>query len=105
MACVKEQVKALPRSWQELNESQQRDYLYRIEVQCRDAVRQAIAIIMAQDMITVNAMVESVTFKDGVKAVLKLTRGADGCHELADSEGAVVKIVIAHTDHLVSEAA
>lgn len=103
MNCIKEQVKALPKPWQQLSESQQYDYLDRIEQQCRAAVTQAVNIIMSQGKVTVEAIVEQVTFKDGVKVVMKMMKGTTGVHDLADSEGQAVLIIVANTDHLTRE--
>lgn len=100
MTCVVEQVKVLPKSWQQLSEAEQRDYLYRVEAQMRQATKKALQILMAQDMQMVPAQVESVTFKEGVKVVLKMMSGTEGRHAIADAEGSVVNVVIGHTDHL-----
>jgi len=42
--------------------------------------------------------VESVTFKDGIKAVLTLDKHAEGRHNLADAEGTTVLIVMANPE-------
>lgn len=101
MKVVVEQLKALPKPWQSLSESEQGHFLGRIELQCADAVRQAIRIIAAKGQINVPATVESVTFKDGVKAVLKLVSATEGSLDLALAAGHIVAIIIPQGDHLV----
>lgn len=90
MQCVIEQVKVLPKPWQALSESQQREYLDRVEAQMRDAVKRAVFLLAAQESVTIPATVTKVVFKDGVKAELELTPGAPGRHDLADAEGETV---------------
>lgn len=97
MNCVLNQVKAIPKPWEKLGEAEQADYLDSIEAQMRNAVRQAVHIINAQERIVIPAMVDKVTFKDGVQAVLQLPKGADGRHELSDAEGHLVQILILDT--------
>jgi len=102
MQCVLEQCKALPKPWQALGEIEQGEYLARVELQCRNTVRQAIRLICAQDRVVIPATVNKVVFKDGVKAELELTPGAPGRHDLADAEGQIVHILIVDTTALDS---
>lgn len=103
MHCVVEQCKALPKSWQQLSEAEQRDYLARVEAQCRSAVRQAVHILVAQDRVVIPATVNKVVFKDGVSAEVKLSPGAPGRHDLADAEGEIVHILIIDNTALNSD--
>lgn len=102
MKCVIEQYKALTKPWQAMTEAQQRVEIERAENYVRDAITKAVTIISVGDYKSIDAHVESVTFKQGVKAVIQLPRGVEGVHDLADSEGQVVKIVIANTEGFLS---
>jgi len=95
MSIVLNQVKALPKSWQELSEAEQNDYLDSIREQSMEAIEQVVYTLNANSYTTVNAIVESVTFKGGVKAVLITDKHNNpAVHDLAESESKPVKILI-----------
>jgi hypothetical protein len=100
MQCVLNQVKAIQKPWQQLSEAEQDSYLLSMEAQMRDATRKAMSIITAQDRTVLPVKVIKVVFKDGVKAEVELVAGSPGRHELADSEGTIVQIMIADIEHL-----
>lgn len=96
------EIHQLQKPWQNTPMDQQRDVIERLRLQVEDAVKSACLTIAARGSKVVQASVESVTFKDGVKAVLQLSRGNPATHELADATGGSVLIVIGeiaeHTD-------
>lgn len=94
MKCVIEQVKVLPKPWDALSENEQREYLDRVDLQVADAVRQAIQIISSQGHNMVPAKVDSVTYKDGCKVVLKALGGIEHTIHLAEAEGQIVNVII-----------
>lgn len=94
MKCVIEQVKVLPKPWDALSENDQREYLDRVDLQVADAVRQAISIINSQGNISVPAKIESVTFKDGCKVVLKAIGEIAQTIHLAEAEGQIINVII-----------
>lgn len=94
MSLVVEELKAAPDVWQRMNEDKQSEALYRIENQCRGAVRKCVDIIAAQGNVFVNAVVSQVVFKEGVKIELKTPVITEATHELAECTGKVVKVVI-----------
>lgn len=94
MALVTDEIKALPDLWQRMAESKQEEVIYRVRRRIESAIDRTISILAAGERPAMRATVESVTFKDGVKAVLKLSPGAGGRHELADSTGDEVLVTI-----------
>jgi hypothetical protein len=94
MKCIIEQVKVLPKPWEALSENEQREYLDRVDLQVADAVRQAISIISSQGHNMVPAKVDSVTYKDGCKVVLKALGGIEHTIHLVEAEGAIVNVII-----------
>lgn len=95
MNVVLDQVKSAKDVWQKLGERDQEDMLTRIQLGCANAVNKAISFIAVNGNTDyVMADVESVTFKDGVKAVLKIPYRTVGAHALADCEGRKVMIVM-----------
>ncbi len=57
-------------------------------------VREAVGAIVSDQRPVLSATVESVTFKDGIKAALKISKHAVARHDLADCEGRDVIVVI-----------
>lgn len=103
MRIVIDQVKAIQKPWEQLSESDQETYLNSVRLQCEAAVKKAINIIAAQGMVTIVADVDSVTFKDGIKAVLKVGSHVAGRHDLADAEGKAVLLVVSSAEDLINE--
>lgn len=73
----------------------------RVERQCKHAVDQAVHIIASEARATVMATLESITVKDGIKAVLNLSKGDPKRHELIDCTGQQVLVVIANTEAFI----
>lgn len=97
-----QEIQHLQKPWQNMPAAQQQHVLDRLTNAVRENVQKAVKMIASQGHTCMNASVESVTFKDGVKAVLKLPRGNVDNHELAESTDRQVLIVIMnaeqHTD-------
>jgi len=64
MNLVVENAKALPKSWQELSENEQCDYLNRIELQCRSAISECVKIIASQGFIRIPVQIKQTTIKE-----------------------------------------
>lgn len=79
--------------WNTYPKDDQEIKLNAMRLAIEDAVKGAVYVIAASRRSYLKAGVESVTFKDGVKAVLTLLKTADA-HDLADAEGSQVLIVI-----------
>ena len=93
MAAAMKQLRALDKPWLRLPETKQRDVLDEVRDDVAHAIRQAVEIIATDDRTRFVAAVESVTFKDGVKAVMTMAN-TQASHELADTAGGRVFIVI-----------
>lgn len=97
-------VKTMEKPYGALSEYEQNSLIAQIVYDVREAVRQGALIIAAADRPTVQAEVESVTFKDGIKAVLKVSKLSEERHDLADATGCRVLIVIPNAEqHLGGE--
>ena len=93
MAAAMRQLRALDKPWLRLPEEQQKNVIDEVRDSCSVAIRKAVEIIATDDRTRFSAAVESVTFKDGVKAVLTMPN-SQASHELADTAGGRVFIVI-----------
>lgn len=89
------QFRDLPKPWDAMSEREQENWLDRCEAQASEVIRQVITIVANRGFDNAGALVESVTFKDGVKAVLKLHSKTEGAHALADREGGYCVLVMA----------
>lgn len=94
MALVVDEFKALPDIWQRMSEQEQGEVIARTQVRCEQAVQQALMHMVTGGFKYVVGAVDSVTFKDGCKAVIKITRDTDGRHELADRVDQLVTIAM-----------
>lgn len=79
--------------WNSYPKDDQEIKLNSMRLAIEEAVKGAVYVIASGHRSYLKAGVESVTFKDGVKAVLTLLKTADA-HDLADAEGSQVLIVI-----------
>lgn len=84
--------------WQKLAQLDQDRMLERIDQRVQEAVAEAVRIIAADDRPTLLAKVESVMFKGTVKATLALEKSNPARHDLADSHGQEVLLVIPYGD-------
>ena len=89
------EIRLMPDVWQKLGQEAQDDVIERLGNRVRDLTRQAVGLIVSTERTVLAATVDSVTFKDGIKATLKIAKTARGRHDLADQEGADVVLVIA----------
>lgn len=95
MSIVLDEIKNIPDVWQKLGEQEQDDLIYRVKQRTRASIETCVRMIAAEGFDRVRATVESVTVKDGIKAVLKLSQHDPARHELVDSTGTTVYIVLA----------
>tara|TARA_R110000772_G_scaffold58539_1_gene132495 strand:+ start:21887 stop:22315 length:429 start_codon:yes stop_codon:yes gene_type:complete len=103
MRCTIDLAKALPEPWQKLPEAGQKAWLNVVEKQCTSAIERAIADLASQDWPAVTATVDTVTFKSGgVKAAVKISHASRGAHEIADSAGQQVLIIICDPEEFIS---
>jgi hypothetical protein len=93
MASALRQLRALDKPWLRLPEAQQRNVIDEVRVDVQAAIRKAVEIIATDDRTCFTAAVESVTFKDGVKAVLTMPN-TPASHELADTQGGRIWLVL-----------
>lgn len=94
MQCLIDEFKTAPRVWQEMPEHQQQDVIYRVQERVQAAIRDAVQIIASANRPTIVATVESVTVKDGIKAVVTLPKSDAQRHELFDAAGMAVLLIV-----------
>lgn len=90
-----DEFKAAPDVWPKLSEDQQRDVIYRASQRVGEAIRQAVRCIAADGREVIAAHLEQITAKDGIKAVVTLSKADPNRHALLDSVGLPVLIAVA----------
>lgn len=84
--------------WSKVSEEKQKIALNAMSLAVESGVRDAVFTIASDRRTSLRAVVESVTFKDGIKAVMSLSKGDGGRHELADAEGGTALIIVGELD-------
>jgi hypothetical protein len=95
LAALLAELRQMPDHWARLNEQAQQQIIDRIREKVRAAVTKAQGMFLRAGCAAVPADLESVGFKNGITAALKIPRDALHRHELADAQGQRVLVVIA----------
>ncbi len=93
MGCLVDELR-LQHLWQAMPEEQQKETIYRIQERVQTNIRTAVEIIASDNRPTIVATVESVTVKDGIKAVVTLPKSDAQRHELFDAAGMAVLLIV-----------
>lgn len=95
LAAMIDELKSAPNSWQKLTKDQQDDVIDRLKRRIAVNITAAVSIIAAKDRPTLTGHVKKVTFADsGVEGQIVLSKNQPGRHDLSDSQGEDVLIVI-----------
>ena len=89
------QIKQLQRPWQEMTKLEQDEVIEALRKNVKTTTDCAVRLIAGNGAITVVGDLDSVTIKDGVKAVVKVSSKAENLPELFDAVGNQVLIVCA----------
>jgi hypothetical protein len=81
--------------WRRMSENEQDSVIRRLDIDVRDAIRQAVFEIAADDRATIAVNIESVAVKKDIKAVVTLSKDSEYRHELVDSQGQAALLIIA----------
>lgn len=89
------ELKLLPKPWAKLPQSKQDDIIDRLRDRVDANIKVAVHLIASEGRTVVQGDLDQVTIKDGAKVVIKIGRGAESLHDLYDSQGKAVLIVVA----------
>lgn len=89
------ELKLLPKPWAKLPQSKQDDIIDRLRDRVDANIKMAVHLIASEGRTVVQGDLDQVTIKDGAKVVIKIGRGAESLHDLYDSQGKAVLIVVA----------
>lgn len=96
-----DRMKTLEKPWHQLGEERQRQVIDGVTAEIGSAVHKAVGTIAAANYPVIRCKVDSVLFKDGVKAVLTTDGGPKERHQLADVSGQIVAVVVADAERFM----
>lgn len=102
MNTVIDELKAAPRVWQEMSEQQQDDVLQRIELRCKDAVRQCVQIIAAEGQIRIPVTIKQTTIKDGVVCQVEFIH-SNHVVDMIEAQTKTGMLVLVNSDNFLNE--
>lgn len=100
-----DRVKALGKPWVAMTEDEQSDQIHAAKEAAERIVRKACEIIASGGKKAMIGTLESVTVKDGVKAVVKLSKTDEQRHNLIDAQGHAVSVIFADAQPFTGERA
>ncbi|MBY0355684.1 MAG: hypothetical protein K2Q12_08160 [Rickettsiales bacterium] len=88
-------IKALPKPWPQMSQSEQEDAIERACSLSRDLIKRVVHIVASDGRHTIVANLDKVTIKDGIQAQVTLSKADPNRHILIDCTGQAVLIVLA----------
>ena len=92
------EIKAASAPWQMMAQQQQDELIARVDKGASALIQRAVNTLVANQFPVICGTLESVTVKDEMKAVLKINRHDPGAHEVIDSVGSRVRLVVVDTE-------
>lgn len=96
-------LKHIGKPWQQMGELEQEEQIDRATRAAETFVRKCVVTVAAKDQASMIGTLDSVTVKDGFKAVIKLSKTDKSRHELVDAQGQTVLIVVADAEQFSGE--
>ncbi len=93
------------RPWDQRSESEQRETAHSVEAAVQESVRQAVEMISASGLPTIQATLESVMVKDGIKLTITMRKDSDQRFNIMDMQGGTIMIIAADADQFMGERA
>ncbi len=100
-----DRLKNFQKPWVSMGEAEQRESINQTKEAAEHLVKKACRIISSEGRKVIEATVEQVIVKDGIKATMKCTNTFDALHELGGATGQIVLIVTSGAQDFVGEQA
>jgi ribosome modulation factor len=100
-----QEIKLLPDVWPKMSKAKQDDVIERLRKRVITNVQMATHLIASDGRVTVVAELEQITVKDGIKAVLTMSKNDPNRHGLIDCQGKTVLIALADAEAHMGEVA
>jgi ribosome modulation factor len=91
-----QEIKLLPDVFQKLSKAKQDDVIDRLRDRVEHNVKFAVHLVASEGRTVVAGDLDQITIKDGVKAVVKFSSAAPNLHELYESSGKAVLVIVAN---------
>ncbi|MGA4275622.1 DNA translocase FtsK [Ralstonia nicotianae] len=88
------ELKMLPDTWPKLSQKKQDDIIERLRSRVDASVKMAVHLIAANGRTVVQGDLDKITIKDGAQALIKIGKSATALHDLAESQGKAVLLVL-----------
>lgn len=100
-----QEVKLLPDVWPKLSQKKQDDVIERLRKRVVDNVKMATHLIASDGRICVQAELEQITVKDGIKGVIIMSKNDPNRHLIMDAQGKTVLLALADAEDHMGEVA
>jgi gas vesicle protein len=100
---ILDRIRNLQKPWQQMVEYEQRTLTSDINNVAENLVRKAVNIIGRQGRTVIQATLEKITIKDGIKAEISVSQFSEHRHQLCDSQGKAILIVVADAEEFTGE--
>lgn len=96
-----QEIKLLPDPWPKLSQKKQDDIIERLRKRVMHKVQMATHLIASDGRICVQAELEQITVKDGIKGVIIMSKNDPNRHLIMDAQGKTVLLALADAeDHM-----
>lgn len=92
-----DEIRTMPDVWQKTSEEKQAQIIERLTRRVESAVKTAVHIIASDGKPQIEVTLEGVTVKDKIKAALIIPNGSALLHDLIDSQGEQILVVLPRT--------
>lgn len=84
-----------PKTWQEMSEDEQKTYIAGLSEHTENLIRQVVRTVARNGRTVIEARLEKVTVKDGIKGEVSVSQFNPDRHALFDSVGDAIMVVVA----------
>lgn len=98
-----DRMKSQPKLWRLMTQEEQSDEINATQEAAENMVRKAVELAAAKGRKMITATLESIAVKDGIKAVIKLSKMDEQRHELMDAQGHTVMLAVADAEEFMGE--
>lgn len=95
---VLSEIKAAPTHWSTMPQQMQEEMIDRIDQNVSNVIKNAVNAMVAHQFPLVTGELDSVTVKDEIKAVVKISKHSEGLHDVIDAVGASIRMIVVDTD-------
>src|SRR5262245_2221156 len=96
-----DEIRLLPRPWMHLPEAEQADTIERLRNRVRAEIGAVAQAIVSAGHVAMQAKLDAIGFRDGLRITLSATRDSAGRHDLIDSLGIDVTLVLGNAEQFL----